>query len=223
LSTLPPPAEAPKAGPFAVAKPVGTWVREIDTQTRILVTFDEDRLFASATFGDGPDVVNVTLDADYSINKESVVYAVVTGIECDDPEEGLELELILTGQPFAFRFRADGDTLTVKDFKGVGYGLEGADEADEVVLLLCGRYVAADEARPAPRAPVKPAARPRKGTVTSRLILPRNRYAGDPTTRMTQLLNQSEDHRSIREKWRRYWFNDVPNHMTPERIHGGIM
>ena len=50
-----------------------------------------------------------------------------------------------------------------------------------------------------------------------------NQYAADPNVRMDQLLNQSEDYRQIGEIWRRFWFNDMPSHMTPERIHGGIM
>jgi len=50
-----------------------------------------------------------------------------------------------------------------------------------------------------------------------------NQYASDPTKRMDQMLNQSEDLRQIGQTWRRFWFNDQPSHMTPERIHGGIM
>jgi hypothetical protein len=50
-----------------------------------------------------------------------------------------------------------------------------------------------------------------------------NQYASDPVVRMDQLINQSEDYRQIGEFWRRFWFNDMPSHMTPERIHGGIM
>ncbi len=50
-----------------------------------------------------------------------------------------------------------------------------------------------------------------------------NQYHGDPNIRTDQLLNQSEDIRQISEVWRRFWFNDMPSHMTPERIHGGIM
>ncbi len=50
-----------------------------------------------------------------------------------------------------------------------------------------------------------------------------NQYAANPNTRMDQLLNESEDYRQIGEIWRRFWFNDMPSHMTPERIHGGIM
>ena len=50
-----------------------------------------------------------------------------------------------------------------------------------------------------------------------------NQYASDPTTRTDQLLNQSEDLRQIGQTWRRFWFNDQPSHMSPERIHGGIL
>lgn len=50
-----------------------------------------------------------------------------------------------------------------------------------------------------------------------------NQYAADPVIRMDQLMNESEDYRQIGQFWRRFWFNDMPSHMTPERIHGGIM
>jgi hypothetical protein len=50
-----------------------------------------------------------------------------------------------------------------------------------------------------------------------------NQYAAKPNVRMDQMLNQSEDYRQMGEFWRRFWFNDMPSHMTPERIHGGIM
>ena len=40
---------------------------------------------------------------------------------------------------------------------------------------------------------------------------------------MQQLLYQSEDLRQIKNEWRRFWFNDQPSHLTPERIHGGIL
>ena len=50
-----------------------------------------------------------------------------------------------------------------------------------------------------------------------------NQYSSDPDRRMQQLLNQSEDLRQIGQEWRRFWFNDHPGHLTPERIHGGII
>jgi hypothetical protein len=50
-----------------------------------------------------------------------------------------------------------------------------------------------------------------------------NQYGGDPNVRMEQLINQSEDMRQTGNFWRRFWHNDMPSHLTPERIHGGIM
>jgi hypothetical protein len=50
-----------------------------------------------------------------------------------------------------------------------------------------------------------------------------NQYSSDPNRRMEQLLYQSEDLRQIGNEWRRLWFNDQPSHLTPERIHGGII
>jgi hypothetical protein len=49
-----------------------------------------------------------------------------------------------------------------------------------------------------------------------------NQYSSDPNTRMSQLINNSEDLRQIQNEWSRIWFNDQPSHLTPERIHGGI-
>jgi hypothetical protein len=49
-----------------------------------------------------------------------------------------------------------------------------------------------------------------------------SQYSSDPNIRMTQLLYQSEDLRQMGNEWRRFWFNDQPSHLTPERVHGGI-
>ena len=50
-----------------------------------------------------------------------------------------------------------------------------------------------------------------------------NQYSSNPDERMQQLLYQSEDLRQIKNEWRRFWFNDQPSHLTPERIHGSII
>ena len=50
-----------------------------------------------------------------------------------------------------------------------------------------------------------------------------NQYSGDPNVRTDQLLNQSEDLRQLGKEWRRLWQNDMPSHMTPERVHGGVI
>ena len=36
------------------------------------------------------------------------------------------------------------------------------------------------------------------------------------------LIHESDDLRALREAWRRFWFNDQPSRLLPERIHGGI-
>jgi hypothetical protein len=49
-----------------------------------------------------------------------------------------------------------------------------------------------------------------------------NIYSSDPNRRMHELLNTSEDLRTLEYEWERIWFTDEPSHLTPERVHGGI-
>ena len=48
-------------------------------------------------------------------------------------------------------------------------------------------------------------------------------YSARPERRVQQLLYTSEDLRSLVEEWERFWFLDMPSHMTPVRTHGGIL
>lgn len=48
-------------------------------------------------------------------------------------------------------------------------------------------------------------------------------YEADPALRARQLIYTSEDLRSMRHEWHRFWFLDQPDHMTPYRVHGGIL
>jgi len=50
-----------------------------------------------------------------------------------------------------------------------------------------------------------------------------NMYSSDPNRRVLELLNQSEDLRQIEYEWERVWMVDMPSHLTPERVHGGVM
>ncbi len=47
-------------------------------------------------------------------------------------------------------------------------------------------------------------------------------YSPDPTRRLTQLLNTSENLRMIMDEWERAWLIDMPTHLTPYRVHGGM-
>jgi RNA polymerase sigma factor (sigma-70 family) len=154
---------ARRAKEFVVTRPVGTWVREVAGVGRITLRFDEDRLYGTGEIAaDGKRAI-VIVEADYSFNKESTVYGVITSFECDLPDEGAELEALLPGQPFAFRVRADEASLTVKDLKALGFGFDKDTNNGlaEVFLAIAGRYVPADPQRAAPRPPARPAPRAR--------------------------------------------------------------
>jgi hypothetical protein len=49
-----------------------------------------------------------------------------------------------------------------------------------------------------------------------------NQYSSNPTRRIAELLNNSENLRQIEYEWERIWMNDQPSHLTPERVHGGV-
>ena len=48
-------------------------------------------------------------------------------------------------------------------------------------------------------------------------------YSGDPVRRTRQLIFTSENMRAIQDEWERFWLLDQPNHMTPFRVHGGVI
>jgi hypothetical protein len=48
-------------------------------------------------------------------------------------------------------------------------------------------------------------------------------YSADPARRTRQLMFDSENFRNLLEEWERIWFLDQPDHMTPRRIHGGVI
>lgn len=48
-------------------------------------------------------------------------------------------------------------------------------------------------------------------------------YSGDPAVRTKELLFTSENFRLILEEWERIWFLDMPSHLTPHRVHGGVI
>jgi hypothetical protein len=48
-------------------------------------------------------------------------------------------------------------------------------------------------------------------------------YSARPERRVEQLLYTSDDLRSLRDEWERFWFLDQPSHLTPIRTHGGML
>ena len=48
-------------------------------------------------------------------------------------------------------------------------------------------------------------------------------YSADPARRTRQLIFTSEDLRAVLDEWERIWFLDMPSHLTPFRVHGGVI
>ena len=48
-------------------------------------------------------------------------------------------------------------------------------------------------------------------------------YSADPARRTEQLIFTSEDLRTLLNTWERIWFLDQPSHMSPQRVHGGVI
>ena len=48
-------------------------------------------------------------------------------------------------------------------------------------------------------------------------------FSGDRARRTQQLIFTSENQRQILNFWERFWHMDQPDHMAPQRVHGGVI
>ena len=48
-------------------------------------------------------------------------------------------------------------------------------------------------------------------------------YSAIKERRAEQLIYTSENLRLMLQEWERIWFTDQPDHMTPYRVHGGVI
>lgn len=127
--------------PAEVERPVGTWERKVGT-FQIVLRIEADHV--TGTFsGRNPEgkgeMVNVTVDADYSVTRDHVLYGVITGIDMDNPlEDGKEMAGLLSDYAFSVHYRVDGDVLTIKDFK---FGSpEDSKNSQKETAMFMGRY-----------------------------------------------------------------------------------
>jgi hypothetical protein len=144
---------------LVVRRPLGSFTREVPQYGKATLTFTENRLHVVANIHVEKASVTLAADADYSINRESVVYGVITGIELTAPGAGGEaIELaamtgLLNDMPFAFRVRVEDDAITMKDLKigPLGFPLfaeafgKGGGEGKDMMLiagLIGGKYKA---------------------------------------------------------------------------------
>ena len=111
------PAVAPARPAVVAANPLdGTaWVRETKG-CRVVLRFARDRLEADAA---GPNRGTLAVAADYALGRDGLVFGVVTAVASPDAEDrGLSAKLLAAdGAPYCFRYRVEGETLTVRDLR----------------------------------------------------------------------------------------------------------
>ena len=100
---------------------------------RIVLRFEEDRLFGTCTFKDKKETFTLTMDADYNITKDNVLYGVITGSEAAGREDAEEA-VVYVDMPFSARVRQDGDLLTVKGVKFLERGVKSEDPKELIVI-----------------------------------------------------------------------------------------
>jgi hypothetical protein len=141
------PVELPEAlPPNAPALPSLVLVRDVKPY-RMTFQFEGNRLFATftGTLDDGREA-ECRVAADYHLTKDSMLYGVITSAEfvgsTEDPEDRMEADQViqqLFDQPFAFRYRLDEGTLTVKDFK-IAPIPEPSDFTEVLLPFIVGCY-----------------------------------------------------------------------------------
>ncbi|MBX9581128.1 MAG: hypothetical protein K2X87_12535, partial [Gemmataceae bacterium] len=167
---------ADPAGPgdevVTVRRPRGSYTREVAPYGRGTITFAEKRLYVVASVHIDGATLNVSLDADYCINQDGLLYGVITGadvtaagIKADEAADLALYSVVATDMPFAFRLRVDDDAVSIRDIKFGPFGsplllkaLGGGDDRETGLILgmIGGKYRAdpnPDRPRPQPVAP----------------------------------------------------------------------
>jgi RNA polymerase sigma factor (sigma-70 family) len=179
--TIPPQANASDAAVAAavpgddlvVRRPHGSFTRDVPPYGRGTLTFTENRLHIHASVNVEKFAFTVVADADYSINRESMVYGIITGVDVTGGGEAAvalaPMVALATDIPFAFRVRVEDDAITIKDIKAGPFGsllfaeaLGKGGDAKELLMItsmIGGKYKA--DANP-DRNATPPVARPRK-------------------------------------------------------------
>lgn len=161
-----------------VRRPRGSYTKEVPPFGKGTVTFTDKRLHVAGSVHIDQATINFTLDADYSINQDGVVYGVFTGAEVTATgakgEEAATLGIyagMVTDMPFAFRLRVDDDAINIRDIKFGPFGsplmMEAFknDSGKEMMMIggMIGGKFKADphpDHRPLPAVPAGP--RPKK-------------------------------------------------------------
>jgi hypothetical protein len=84
--------------------------------------------------------LKATLEGDYSVSRDYVLYGFVTGVDMPEGGEGGDdtgkTQAQVLDQPFAVRYRLDADALTIRDVRAGGV----SDKDRQELQILAGRY-----------------------------------------------------------------------------------
>ncbi len=151
----------PKTKEFAVTRPIGTWVREV-TGSRVVLVIGEDHVSGAIEMNIDNTRSSGTFEADYSLNKESVIFGVLSSVDAGEglpDNSAIEAEEFV-GEPFAIRFRVDGESLTLKNLAGFGINPRNLNQnTSNELRFLIGSYRKADGNQPAAKQQLKPGKR----------------------------------------------------------------
>jgi RNA polymerase sigma factor (sigma-70 family) len=128
-------------------RPLGEWEHVVG-QNRVTLRIQANGLSGTLALVENGQHVTYNARGDYSVTKDSILYGVLTDVDCNEDSEETEEASIFLDQPFCFRFRVDDNVLIIKDVKFAGMDLEdGGKNKDEILLTLQGRYTRKAAAR----------------------------------------------------------------------------
>jgi hypothetical protein len=123
--------------PRQAQRPVGVWQRQAGSY-RLRLRVDHDHVCATLVDMAREKPLWATLEADYGVTTDSVLYGVITSVEASSTTGRTPKGNDWMDQPFSVHFRVDDHGLTVKNLKFMGG--QGGDLAD----VIQGRYTKAD-------------------------------------------------------------------------------
>jgi RNA polymerase sigma factor (sigma-70 family) len=123
-------------------RPLGTWEKQVGP-LHATVRIEADRLYLTAIANEKGEKEGFTLDADYSVTKDNMLYGFLSSIDIEATGETAKTSAAISefiDSPFCLRYRVDGNALTVKNVNlGVSFNKNVRDENDARVMLT-GRW-----------------------------------------------------------------------------------
>ena len=124
-------------------RPIGVWERTLPFKeggsVTLTIRVDAHRVTLTQTESENGRTTKATLEGDYSVSRDYVLYGFVTSVDVADgvnADEAAKFQAQILDQPFAVRYRLDANALTIRDVKVGGVGDNDRDQ----LQLLAGRY-----------------------------------------------------------------------------------